>query len=400
MSKNRSKFRGNIIKLLTAVLLFLELQPFYIWGFTGVPMLLTITVPLVAIMLFHSKGGKDVMATLFFGILTLFAAISEGSNFFGTIAFLMVIVLFMCTGYLKEVYGFFKVLYACLIGISCMVWVLVMFGFPIPSTEIMPLNALKVITYNQYPFLVTLGYDPEASIFRAFRFCGYFDEPGVVGTNAALMLLIDRYNFRKPTSIVIFISGILSMSLFFYVCSFLYLLYYFTLTRGKIGMKLLSVVFVGFLAVVSYNNEITHAAIWERLEYDESKGSFAGDNRADDDLKQYITRIRGTQDYWFGVHNKAIIDRYSGSASVQNAILKYGIIGIIAYVLFFLFYALKHIKNRKEALVCMGFLLITLWQRPGMYSIPYVFFYIVLILSFGRNLKDNLINYEKVANKA
>lgn len=401
MANNRRvEFKSGFIKLLTAFLLFLELQPYYIWSFSGVQMLLTITMPLVVILLLHSNRRKDSIVVVLFGLLTLLAAISEGCNFMGTIAFSMVIVLFLSTDYLRDVFDCFKVLYACLIGISCLVWILVMFGFPLSPNELMPLNSLKDITYNQYPFLVMLGYDPESTIFRAFRFCGYFDEPGVVGTNAVLLLLTERYNLRKPTNIIILISGLISMSLFFYLCSFLYLIYYFTHTKGKFGLKIISILFVGFLSFISYNNEITHAAIWERLEYDESKGSFAGDNRAEDDLKRYIIRIRGSQEYWFGVHDKAVIERYSGSASVQNAILKYGFIGLLAYGLFFLMYAFKCIPNRREALVCVGFLFITLWQRPGMYSIPYVFFYIVLLLNFGRNRIEKRISYEKSINPA
>jgi hypothetical protein len=398
MIKSKKKF--SIIKFLTAVLMFMELQPYFVWNYIGVPFLLGVTVPLIMILLLHARDSKDVLTTVVFFMLALMATLTEGNNIFGSIFFVMVAVLFLCTTYLKDVYKYFRILYACLIGFSSVVWVLVLSGVSIPMNEIMPLNSLKDIMYLQYPGLVMLGYDPEESVFRFFRFCGYFDEPGVVGTNALLLLVADRYNLRKPTNIIIFISGLISMSLFFYVSTILYLLYYFTLTKGKLGLKIGAMALFSVLAIVSYNNEITHAAIWERMEYDESKGSFAGNNRAEEDLIKYVHKIRWTEDYWLGVHDKAIIGRYSGSASVQNAILKYGFVGVFLYALFFIFYAFRHIPNRKDALVCIAFLFITLWQRPGLYSIPYVFFYIMLILNYGEKTKVDREANEQDYSKA
>lgn len=384
MSKRKSKFISSSIKLLTAALLFLKFQPYFLWEFSGTLLLLAVTLPLVLILMTHARGGKEVTAAVIFGIIAFLGALTEGNNVFGLLVKIMVVVLFLCTSYLQEVYKYFKILYVILIGISAAVWVMVLCGVPLPMNEIMPLNSLKEIYYNQYPFLVMLGYDPEESIFRAFRFCGFFDEPGVVGTNALLMLLIERFNLRKPSNVVLLISGLISMSLFFYVGSFLYILYSFTLTEGNVRAKVVAILCFVVVAIFTYNFEVTHAAIWERLEYDESKGSFAGNNRSDEDLKRYIDRIRWTDAYWLGVQDKEVIEKYSGSASVQNAVLKYGIIGCILYVSFFVFYIFKRIPRRKDALFCLLFLLITLWQRPDMYSIQYVFLYLIFIHNFGK----------------
>lgn len=46
---------------------------------------------------------------------------------------------------------------------------------------------------------------------------GMYDEPGVVGTIAGAILMTRQFNFKKWINIPIFIAGILSFSLFFYV---------------------------------------------------------------------------------------------------------------------------------------------------------------------------------------
>lgn len=381
MRSSLTRFRADFFKILAAILLLLEIQPYFIWGVTGTRMLLTITIPLIIIIGAHYQG-KNIVSAIIFACIALFAAVAEGDNFYGCISMMTVAILFLSVDYLKDVYSYFKTIYVYLIGLSSIVWVLVMVGVSLPVHEIMPLNTLKDITYHQYPFLVMMGYDPDFSIYRAFRFCGPFDEPGVVGTNALLILLIERFNIRKASNIIILISGLISMSLFFYVSIIIYMIYFFTLKEGNVKTKILSIVLFSALTILSYNYEVTRSAIWERLEYDKTTRTFVGNNRAEDELKQYVSRIRGSDEYWFGVHNKAVIERFSGSASVQNAILKYGMFGVFIYSLFFVVYAFKRIPKRKEAFFCIMFLFITLWQRPGLYNIPYVFMYIMLIEHF------------------
>lgn len=369
--------------IIAAILLFLELQPYFIWGIGGTVMLLTITIPFYFILLLNARS-KNIYFALGFAIIALLAAICEGDNFFGCIAFILISCLFLCEDYLRDVFRYFKSLYVCIITISVVVWILVMCGFAIPVKIIQPLNTLKDISYNQYPFLVMLGYDSDFTIYRAFRFCGLFDEPGVVGTLAILMLLADRYNLRKPANIILFISGLISMSLFFYLCSFIYIIYSIFLTKGDIGVKIVSIVLISGLAIASYNIDVTYAAIWERLEFDKTSSTFSGNNRADEDLQRFVVSIRGTESYWFGVHNREIIERYSGSASIQNSLIKHGLLGVLFYALFFILYANKKINKKSDAFFCLVFLFITLWQRPGLYSLPYVFMYIILIVNFGR----------------
>lgn len=374
--------RWDYIRIIAALLFFLELQPYFMWGFTGTPMLLGVTLPLVLILVHHTNN-KNLPTAMIFALLTLFDALMAGASFFGCISAVLVAVLFVCPNYLDDIYECFHLLYSVLIGFSSIIWVMVMLGVSLPYNVLPPLNSLKDYDYAQYLLLVMPRGIIDISLFRSLQFCGPFDEPGVVGTIAFLILLIERFNMRKFTNIIVFISGVISISLFFYVGVFLYMLYSITLKKGSVKIKIISLLLFIVLAILSYNFEVTNAAIWDRLEYDESKG-IAGNNRADDDLKLYIKQIRGTEKYWFGVHDKAIVDRFTNSASVQTALLKYGFMGCAVYALFFVFYALNIIPRRKDACFCLFFLFLTLWQRPALFNIPYVFMYIVLIHNFDK----------------
>lgn len=76
---------------------------------------------------------------------------------------------------------------------------------------ISPLNTIKSYEYIQYPFLVV----SQVSDFVYFRFCAYYDEPGVVGSIASLLLIGNRFNLRLWENWPILIAGLFSFSLFF-----------------------------------------------------------------------------------------------------------------------------------------------------------------------------------------
>ena len=373
----------NITNLLAAVIFLLGLQPFFTWRFSDIQMLIMVIVPLAFIMITHTANTRSIITTIVFGLIAWFAAISLGRNIIGRFPFILVATIFLCTDYLNDVYVYFKKIYVVLIAISAAVWILVLLGFSFPSESIMPLNQLKDHMYTHYfPLLVMPDYDVEESIFDIVRFCGLFDEPGVVGTISLLMLAADNYNLRKPANIIIFITGIFSLSLFFYLGSFICIVFTLFSYNTNYTKKVFIAIALIFLLFISYNWEVTYNAIWERLEYDEFTG-FSGNNRASDDLKEYVNQIRWTDAYLFGVQNREIIDKYSGSASIQNAILQYGLIGCILYALFFCIYIFRQKFNIRDALCCIIILFMTLWQRPVLYNMPYLFLYLIMIKNYG-----------------
>lgn len=89
-----------------------------------------------------------------------------------------------------------------------------------PYRVINALNTLKSYDYMAYAFFVM----PSKTFDILPRFFGMYDEPGVVGTIAGAILMTRQFNFKKWINIPIFIAGILSFSLFFYVIFAIYVI--------------------------------------------------------------------------------------------------------------------------------------------------------------------------------
>lgn len=97
-------------------------------------------------------------------------------------------------------------LYALLLLISIIEFIFIVYlRLDVPYNEILPANVNKNSTYLQYPLLVVIN-NPRLPI-QYFRYCFIFDEPGVVGTVASMLLVSERYRMDKWQNIIIAISG-------------------------------------------------------------------------------------------------------------------------------------------------------------------------------------------------
>ena len=148
---------------------------------------------------------------------------------------------------------------------------------------------------------------------------------------------------------------------------------------------------MALLIVFSMQNTMTRLLIWDRLEYDKTQGMISGDNRADSSLKSYFNSIQGTSQYWWGVDNKRQLANFSDSAGYRNAILSNGAVVCIMYLLFFVLYALNRIKSIWYILIFITLLLATLYQRPGLFSVNYIFLFSMYIVMNDKreNIKLN-----------
>lgn len=328
----------------------------------------------------------------FFILILLLASISQNRNFIGFISMMILATVpFGPKKFMVNVFESYKTLYSILIGVSILIWLLLFLDVPIPGKIIPPLNSVKKYDYISYVFLVVPNYLGAGLdvYFQSLRFCGPFDEPGVVGTIAGLMLYVDDFDLKDKRNISIFISGLLSLSLFFYVILVIYGVCFLFLRKVKIQYKLSALVLMILLIFFSTQISMTRLLIWDRLEYDKTEGAISGDNRADDSLKRYFDSIRGTNQYWWGVDNKRLLANFSDSAGYRNAILSNGAVVCIMYVSFFMLYGLRRIKSIWHLFIFITLLLMTLYQRPAMFSVNYLFLFSMYIVLHDKyqNLK-------------
>lgn len=378
------------LPFVAGLLLFLMLDPYITWAYQSL-MFFAVTLPLLGIFWLKQRvmNVRNTLLFVFFALILLLAAVCKRSNLFGLIAFfLFAIIPFMSRSFTKAVYRNFRNIYVVVIFLGLVVWVLVSLHVPIPHKIIPPMNTWKEYYYDCYPFLV-IPHEfviTIETIYASFKFCGPFDEPGVVGTISFLMLLIDKFRLKDKKTLVIFISGLLSFSLFFYMAAFVYLLYFIYFHRKW----LLGIVLVSSLAtayVTTYDNPFLDQMLWGRIQWNKEKKSISGDNRSDIELNNYFEKVKGTNIYYFGSPDHKLLTYFSGNASYKNAVLTYGMVSCALYLVFFTLLALLRIGFRKELFLFLGILVLTLYQRPSFFSINYIFLFVMLVTAYSATLR-------------
>lgn len=368
-----TKLKNQAVFWITAVLMFILLSPYFVWQFVGILNYIAI-LPLYLILVLHIDRQAKLVFPVFFGVIAVIAAICNMENIISIIVkFLLALIFIVDKTFLYQVFGKFKSIYVILISLSILVLLLVRIGVELPSEYLTPVNELKTQNFRVYPFLVTSPY--------SLRFNGLFDEPGVVGVVSFSLLFIGKLDFKRFDNIIVLISGILSLSLFFYLALAIAIVMRFFKSGQKVRSRvtLLLVLFAGLFFVL--NNKNTNELIIERTRWDAAERTITGDDRALGDLKDYVKSLRGTDAYYWGIKNKAIIESYSRSASIQNAILKYGIVVVVLFFVFYFAYSLHTLHSYYNCMMFMILLFCLIYNRPTMFDLSRLFLYNMVLYS-------------------
>lgn len=378
----------SLSALLVAFIIFFHLSPFYIWGLTNNSIAtLIVNLSLLVTLFFNASLSalrKEPSLVAYFILLILYCILSSYSHItiLGVISRLIGIVP-LCLMAKKINYTSYKVLqtfYSIIIVISLINFLMVYLGTPLSSRIIDPLNELKEFTYTAYPFLVI------PNMIEIPRFYGIFDEPGVVGTYAIMFLTIEKLNFRKWQNWAIFISGIFSLSLFFYLGFFL--IYIVNVLREK-GSLVKTFVSLGFVAIIGFifviqENSVLYESIGSRLQYDEQDRTFSGDNRSVSFLKDRYDKVKWSSPVFYlggklgGASDKFVEEINEGGASYRNMILKIGLLGTILYTLFFILYFKRNVAKRFDRFLYLFVIFLVIWQRPYFIDIGYLYFFFTM----------------------
>jgi hypothetical protein len=366
-----------------AVLLFIQIPPFYFWS---TPFLVKLFPFLcgVLIVLNIERNRNAVIQFFIFMVFYLYVAVRDEVTFNGTLNLLVVAMLFLMNrDMLVDVFRKFSIIYAIMLIPSIAVYFLVfVFGVNLPFYQIEPWNELKNVMYDCYPFLT------NASELTIPRFHSYFDEPGVVGTISAIILLVSGYNLKDKINIPILIAGLISFSFAFYLITFIYAICFFK-TKAKIIFAILTVIF----AVLFYNNENIAPLIFDRFVF--TDGSFAGDNRVSD--KYAFETFKNSENYYLGASKKFKEQVNPGGASYKDLIVSYGFIWFIAYCVFYFFVSFFKFKFKKEFWVFILVFVSIIYQRPFITSFSYVFLLVAPLFVLQNKL--NLRLYDDKSRK-
>jgi hypothetical protein len=254
--------------------------------------------------------------------------------------------------------------------------------YPLPYIEYVSRNYDVSTYYKNYLFFLVPGGKTSYFDLIIYRYCGIFDEPGVVGTVALLILAGNRMRLNNVYQIILFVSGLLSFSLFFYI-GFI-VLFIIINFKGVFNKKYLTVMLILIsLFYINKENEFVEKYIVSRMQFDD--GKLVGDNRIRDDWAVFYENYKNNENYFIGhgVRDGGDIFSADMGASYQMYVYMFGYIGV-AFILLMYLYIIWSIVERNIFLTVylMLVLLLSFYQRPWILS----FYYTIIVFSSAANM--------------
>lgn len=367
---------GKVAVFVAGFFLLFKMRPYLFWEefFLNNYFSAIVTIILGAIFFVNkktmSRTDKWLMLMFFFIIVAYPFVGDQNFNVFISI-FPLLFIPFATDAFNKKVFDNYLNIYCFLIGISLFVWVLAILGAISPMKVIKPLNELKDYNYYVYPLLVR---DTDDGI----RFCGLFDEPGVVGTISGIFMCCQR-QFRSWQSVILLLSGICSLSLFFFLIAIGYFIYNRLSVKFNAKNVLVFVIVSSIALVVVFSSPILSEMIVSRLIWDSDAGSFAGDNRSSALAWELLDQIKGTRQFWLGIDDKwGFHEKVAFSSSFINVVIMNGALFFGLIILFYIMYGLIY-KLTLRGFFFFSFVLVaTIYQRPYIFNPEFIFLWIFL----------------------
>ena len=398
-----TSFRKEKIASITeGVLLFCLMKPYFLWTLfdNNYFKLFIVLISCLLFFFFTDRLEKKERVMMISYILIYILYVLTNINWVVVFSLLLFLVPFARESFYRKTFDSFYNVYCVVVGLGLVVWIIHLLGFLEPYATIEQNSDLRDNPFDVYPLVVC-----ERDMF-AIRFGACFDEPGVVGTMSVLLLMAKSFNVRDWRSWVVFISGVFSLSFFFFGILGFYLVYYSIFVKKNILFILLLSLLVVFAYLKTKDDPTMDYLVWQRFEFDKTEKKFSRDNRMTEYGEQYYEKIRWTSEYWFGVNDwMKFWNLAAGGSSYKIVVMRNGMVFYALYTLWFLLFAKQKIKRRKLFYLFCIMYLATVYQRTNLYDPVYTFLFIYIMrISFGgpRELADGVTNkklkYESVVD--
>ena len=392
----------NIKNLIFALICFVSTVPYLFWN---------VSIYILVVMLFiyffttfFTRDGikvslKEILTSLiiFFISLIFFivSGLALGAIVFSTLIFILYLIK---DDNLLEVFFLFKKVLCFFIIPSALLWFIhVLF---LGNNEFLVLGQIDAVNpykkqdnlyYYIYPFMTIVSYDFGGAFYR---FPGPFDEPGVIGSIAALFLAIDRFSLSKNENRILFIGGLISFSLVFYVIFFLYFIVniFFNFKRS-IVFTLLFTVILYWTYIISDIGEYFSKLIFERLRY--KNGDFSGNNRNSELLNVQFEKWLNTTDISVLFFGEKIVN-LDGSSSLKQVLISSGLLGFTSIFCILSILGFRRYGGKLDVHFFIFIFIFSLfiYQRPDFTS---VYVYVIFSTGFLILSKRKLIFNERAA---
>lgn len=264
---------------------------------------------------------------------------------------------------------------------------------------------LNFIDYS--PITTFIGADGEGRIWNVYyffslqvhpiygeidRFPSIFDEPGYLGTLLALLLCIEKYNLKNRKNLILFISGILTISLSFYMLSAVYfVLNYIKII--KLNYKYIPILIIIILITMNAFSETLESRIIARV-IDEGNIELATDHRIGIERQQYIFNTLLSQNkinLLFGNGRDGFIQKDIDLGANWSRLVHQ--VGLVFFLLFILTVVMFSIKKYENLIFAIIFLL-SILQRPAIFSGPIWMFLLIVGIFINSH---NIVKYDIIA---
>lgn len=390
----------GIFAFLLGFATFLSVGPYFIWG-QGYFKFYVLGVALFFLyLLLQIKIEKSSIYVSFFFVflIFLFNLPHIHSSYFLNSSLLLILIFLLLNERLQaRVFEAFYFIFSLTLVPAILVWILSFVGIVWSWEELKPISDSKddagVFYLNYFVALALSSEIYSTGIGITYRLAALYDEPGVVGTFCALLLIANRGQLNSISSKIILIGGILSFSLAFYILIFIY--FFFKKTWLLIKALILSTVILWIFYDMLIEYELFSRFFFERLNGLISD-PMSVDNRVDSCFLKVFYNFLSEGQYFFGngpwAHTKLGCD----ASSYLVMIFNHGIIGMFMVFIFYVVLFLKTFKgfNLKSYIEILPFILaftLSLYQRPDFITLAMIVIFVGACLSHSKNIQSNKI---------
>ena len=354
------------------VVLFAPYQPNNTLGNPALRMGLRLSLYVIVTIIFVIYASVkrtitlSVFIPLFYFLITNIHVYEHANVSVGLLSFLLLSVFLLMNGECqKQTYICFR---RCLVWISLIgviAYVSYVLDLPLPykvKDYYFSLGEWHKPHYIDYG--LSFLYQEESTI----RLCGIFNEPGLHGTVCALVLCAEDLNAKKKGNWILLISGILTMSVAFFMLIFLYFAFRSSRKAGWFAvLVLLMLLWITVLPHIKTGNEIFDHFI---KRFTITANGLAGDNRSNEELDRMLN----------GVLKKSPLFGYGGGysnyhtsfvSSYKMEIIEYGLIGFLLMYGSVFVSAMKRASNNASLIFFILIFFISVYQRPVIFTLTY-----------------------------
>lgn len=356
---------------------------------------------LLCVRIYNKRNILKVDITTFFIILLMFA-LEIHSDIFGFLSnstftindIRMIFSVFLLLGLDQKtkvtIFKYFIYAFTFLCLPACIYYIINLLGVDLPYTILESANANKVasgIYYKHFPLGVIV-----TSNWQSDRFCGIFDEPGVVGTLSALLIAVGYKKIHKIIIFLLFVEGLFSFSMAFYLMMIIFVVIK-AFQNGLLKLAFVLIIILlafGLFINMKFDNPQL-VSLQERI--DVTSRFLIVDNRTTELFDIEFQKFISDGGYPLlmghgGTGAYAENPRMSGSCSYKCILYDFGIVGTSILLSMFIL-VIKQLGINKESIPFLLVFVISLYQRPYVYDIFFITL-LVSALSFLRSYSENI----------